>query len=138
MIEFLKTKFIWFLLVLLALSVAGNTYFIMGKGINIDKKTIITATTTSYANSSSSAISINVVDTQFYSKNRVLYQLKQFNSIDEALIFINGQTEGTLYNKEIVVLPPNIYVLYRAADDSNRVKTGETTQKTVNGVEVKP
>ena len=138
MIDFIKTKMLWVLLILFIASVAGNAYLFWGKGLIINKNTYITTTTTGYSNSGASAINNTIMGTTFYSANKKTeYQFKIFDTIEESIVFINTKNEGELYNSKVTQLANNKFlVIYRNMDVEFKSQ-GTSTVKTVNGVEVK-
>jgi len=143
MIDFIKTKMLWVLLILFIASVAGNVYFIIGKGVNFTTNNTSESVSNSYSNASSSSIAINVNGGNYWGNSKVVYDFQKFSTFEEAMIFINSQSEGNLYNVQVLVdnqytregYPRNFIVMYRTTDDMK--KTGSVTKKIVNGVEVK-
>ena len=134
MITWIKSKLIWIVGILLIISLIVNFWFIAGKGITVNRNNYSTSSSISYANASSSSIGININGGSYYGNNQTVYDLKQFSSLDEAMVFLNGQDEGSLYNKEIIIDDKKIYVLYRMVTKYETKK--EVTKKTINGVEV--
>ena len=134
MIEWIKTKLIWILCAAMVISWGITGYVIHGKGIHIDKSITTVSTSASYANSSSSSIGININDSRYYGSNeRPIYVWKSFKTVDDALVFMNGLPEGSLFNKDMLVADGEIYVVYRTMESTKDKKTGETYVKTVNG-----
>jgi len=137
MIEFLQSKLICILAILLLISVGANTYFIMGHGVIVNRNTTNNnhSEANSYSNSSSASIGININGTNDYSYGKkAAYKTKSFSSLDDALVFVNGLSEGQLYNKQVLVVGTNFYLIYRDMNDT--VQTGAVTKTSVNGAEV--
>lgn len=150
MLENLKFKIVLGVLILSAL---GNAYLIWGKGVHIDRSSNSDSisTSTSYSNSSSSSIAVNINGGTYWGTKKAFYSYKEFKSIDEAITFINGQSEGNLYNWNPITINNTIYVVYRSTDNENehsmsiitekKVKDGvvllNTTKKIVDGKENK-
>ena len=107
-------------------------------GINITNSSESTSTSSSYANSSSSAISLNIVDTHYNGNNeKFSYQIKKFNTIEEAMDFYNSLNEGNLYNSQLIPTNATWIVKYRSTNTNEFKTKGEVTTVTVNGKEVK-
>lgn len=134
--EWLKTKTIWILLILFIISVAGNVYFLMGKGINFTTNNTSESISNSYSNASSASIGININGNTYWGNSKVVYDYKKFSTFEEAMIFINSQSEGNLYNVNMVFSENEYKIMYRITDDTMK-KTGSITKKIINGVEVK-
>jgi hypothetical protein len=83
----LNTILMYVFLGLFGLSLAGNIYFLMGKGIQIYKTITTTSSSTSNSYASSGALSINILGQQQYYNGK--YQLKRqiFSTSDKAFIF---------------------------------------------------
>ena len=137
MIEFLQSKLIWILAILLLISVGVNAYFIMGHGIIINRNITNNnhSEANSYSNSSSASIGININGVNDYSYGKkASYKYKSFTSIDDALVFVNGLSEGQLYNKQIIPSNPGYVLIYR--DMCDTTQTGSVIKESVNGVDV--
>lgn len=87
--EWLKSKAIIILAILLALSIAGNVVQVFMKGIKVTRNEYITNTSTSNSYASSGAMNMNVIGQQQYWNGKWSYEFKDFSTNDEMVKFIN-------------------------------------------------
>jgi hypothetical protein len=93
MIEWIKTKAILILGILLAISIVGNVVFsfvIFKNGLKVIHNQYITTNSKSDSYSSSGAMNINILGQQQYWNGKWSYEFKDFSTNDEMVKFINS------------------------------------------------
>lgn len=121
------------LLGLLILAIAGNVYFIIGKGVHITHNTISNSTSNSYANSGSLAVGYIGGD----ANGSWIIKEAHFDYFDDALKFCNTLTPVQYCFAKIVFnskasMERRVIIIYPDITSDSKSKTQATT--TTNGV----
>lgn len=133
--EWIKTKAIQLMAIGWGLTAFIALYFLWAGGIHVDKRTIVTANTSSSSNSSSNSVAVNVNGSQFWGKSGYAITSRTFFNVDEMVIFINSLDEGQRFGMNIIFAEPKFIVIFR--QDVEYVVENKITLFTVDGQKVK-
>lgn len=138
MIEWLKTKAILILGIILAISIAGNVVFsfvVFKNGLKITKNDYITTISKSYSSSSSGAMNMNVLGQQQYWNGKYKTAVKTFESRDEMVKFMDTMNlPEWVLSKPIHIPGQSVYELYWPKFVEEKDKSETPVKKTYKEV----